>query len=181
LIADAQLAATSSPENGGAEIAFVNPGGIRTDLAYRSTGVETPGTVTYGDAYAVHPFNNSLITKNMTGTQILALLNQQFTGTNSGTGVKILQVSKGFTYTLTNYTTVTDVRLNGAPLDLARTYRVAMNSFIADGGDGFMEFARGTQPLIVGVDLDALTAYLSANSSKDTPLPVPTIGRITFN
>ncbi|MBA3487942.1 MAG: bifunctional metallophosphatase/5'-nucleotidase, partial [Longispora sp.] len=108
LIADAQLAATSKPENGGAEVAFVNPGGIRTDLTYKSTGVETPGVVTYGDAYAVHPFNNSLVTKNMTGAQILTILNQQITGTNSGTGVKILQVSKGFTYTLTNYTTVTD-------------------------------------------------------------------------
>ena len=122
------------------EIAFMNPGGIRADL--QSTG----GSVTYGQAFSVQPFNNYDVSMDMTGSQILSLLDQQWSGTNAASP-KILQVS-GITYSYTKSgTTYTlkpeTVKVNGAALDKARTYRVVANSFLSDGGDGFAAFAGG--------------------------------------
>ena len=78
LIADAQLAATSAAANGGAQIAFMNPGGVRADLDYEQiSGGEQPGQVTYGEAFSVQPFGNTLVTMDLTGAQIEQLLEQQ--------------------------------------------------------------------------------------------------------
>ncbi|WP_412540884.1 bifunctional metallophosphatase/5'-nucleotidase [Longispora sp. K20-0274] len=180
MIADAQLAATSAPDKGGAQIAFMNPGGIRADLTFAQSGSEGNGVVTYGEAFTVQPFNNYVDTVSLTGAQIVTVLNQQFTGANAGTGKKVLQVSTGFTYTVTGLSTVSDVRLNGVPLDPAATYRVSINSFLADGGDGFPELAKHTNKLVGPLDIDTFAAYLAANSSAENPYPVPAAKRITF-
>ena len=75
----------------GPQIAFMNAGGIRADLTYdQISGGEQPGEVTYGEAFTVQPFGNSLVTMTLTGAQIDAVLEQQFTG-----GIGILQVSDG--------------------------------------------------------------------------------------
>ncbi len=170
LIADAQLAATSAPANGGAQIAFMNPGGIRNNL--------DAGPVTYGEAFAVQPFNNYLVTMTLTGAQIRTLLEQQF-GNPTATGRRILQVSAGFTYSYTwsgtGPATVTDIRLNGTPIDAAASYRVTVNSFLADGGDGFTVLREGTDRLVGGLDIDAFVAYLQANN----PVAPPAADRIT--
>lgn len=169
LIADAQLAATAPAGFGDAVIAFMNPGGVRADLVHSQiSGGEAPGEVTYGEAFTVQPFGNSLVTKTMTGAQIRALLEQQFVGCGGATIKRILQISTGFSYDQTpEAATCADrigaVTLNGTPLDPAASYRVTMNSFLATGGDAFTVFNQGTDPLGGAVDLDALLDYLEVS------------------
>jgi 5'-nucleotidase len=184
VIADSQLAATSSSSTGNAVVAFMNPGGIRADLVFAQSGTEGDGVVTYGEAFTVQPFTNLVETISLTGAQIVTMLQQQFTGPNA-TAPKVLQVSSGFTYTLDNTKTgadkiVTDtIRLNGQPLDPSATYRVTVNNFLAGGGDNFTILKSGTDPFVGAIDLDAFTAYLTANSSPTTPLAPPPANRIT--
>ena len=100
VIADAQLVATQPANLGGAQIAFMNPGGIRggatNGFLFTPSGAEAPGEVTYGEAFTVQPFGNSLVTKTMTGAQIHLLLEQQFVGCGGQTTQRILQISAGF-------------------------------------------------------------------------------------
>ena len=185
VIADSQLAASSSPTTGNAVVAFMNPGGIRGDLVFAQSGSEGDGVVTYSEAFTVQPFSNLVQTITLTGAQIVTMLQQQFTGPNA-TAPKVLQVSNGFTYTLDNTKTgadkiVTDsIRLNGVPLDPSASYRVTVNNFLAGGGDNFTVLKEGTDPFVGSIDLDAFTAYLTANSTPSTPLPVPAANRITI-
>ncbi|MFG3588207.1 bifunctional metallophosphatase/5'-nucleotidase [Streptomyces sp. NPDC047990] len=183
MIADAQLAYARSvdPE---ADVALMNPGGIRAGLTYTASGSEGDGVVTYGEAYTVQPFANTVNLVNLTGAQLITALQQQVSGANEASP-KILQISKGLTYTLDLTRTgaarvVADsVRLDGAPIDPAAGYRVAMNSFLAGGGDGFTELGKGTNVLVGGDDLAAFEAYLTANSSATAPYPVPAADRVT--
>ncbi|MGW4669539.1 bifunctional metallophosphatase/5'-nucleotidase [Streptomyces sp. NPDC004324] len=183
LIADAQLAYARSvdPE---ADVALMNPGGIRAGLTYTASGSEGDGVVTYGEAYTVQPFANTVNLVNLTGAQLITALQQQVSGANEASP-KILQISKGLTYTLDLTRTgaarvVADsVRLDGAPIDPAAGYRVAMNSFLAGGGDGFTELGKGTNVLVGGDDLAAFETYLTANSSATAPYPVPAADRVT--
>jgi 5'-nucleotidase len=178
LIADAQLA-DESVVTGGEEpvIAFMNPGGIRTDLDFENSNRgEAPGDITYEEAFSVQPFNNYLVSMNLTGAQIYALLRQQFTGSNASMH-KVLQVSEGFTYQRTASGLVPDsVELNGTPIadDDSETYRIVTNNFLSDGGDGFPAFANGTNKFFGGLDIDAFADYLSANSPY-TPGPLDRI------
>ncbi|MFC9740186.1 bifunctional metallophosphatase/5'-nucleotidase [Streptomyces noursei] len=185
LIADAQLAATQDPGKGGAQLALMNPGGIRSDLAYKASGGEGDGVVTYAEAFTVQPFTNMTNVVDLTGAQLLAALQQQVSGPNEASP-KILQISHGLTYTLDMTKTgaarvVADsVKLNGAALDPAKTYRVAMNEFLAGGGDGFPALKQGTNKYVGPSDLDALTAYLTAHSTPTSPLAPPAADRITL-
>lgn len=179
VIADAQLDATDDPGLGDAVIAFMNPGGIRADLTYAgSPAGEGDGNVTYGESFTVQPFGNSLVTKTMTGAQIKMLLEQQFDNPAVGS-TRILQVSEGFSYTWSmsapTGSKVSDIMLNGVPLDMNASYRVTMNSFLADGGDNFSAFTLGTDPLGGAVDTDALEAYFQTHS----PVPPGPQDRIT--
>ncbi len=168
VIADAQLAATAPVGFGEAVIAFMNPGGIRADLLFaNSPGGEAPGEVTYGEAFSVQPFGNSLVTMTLTGQQIKDVLEQQFDNPLVGQN-RIMQVSNGFTYTWTlsapTGSKVSNLALDGVAIDLGATYRVTVNSFMAEGGDLFTVFKAGTDRLGGAVDLDALDAYFAANS-----------------
>jgi 5'-nucleotidase len=183
MIADAQLAYAKSvdPE---ADLAVMNPGGIRAGLTYAASGGEGDGVVTYGEAYTVQPFANTVNLVNLTGAQVITALQQQVSGANEA-APKILQISKGLTYTLDLTKTGADrvvtgsVKLNGTAIDPTATYRVAMNSFLAGGGDGFTELGKGGDVLVGGDDLAAFESYLKANSSATAPYPVPTADRIT--
>ncbi|MFD0570794.1 bifunctional metallophosphatase/5'-nucleotidase [Kitasatospora gansuensis] len=183
VIADGQLAGLAAADKGGAQIAFMNPGGIRSDLVYKASGAEGDGVVTYGEAFTVQPFTNMMQVKTLTGAQVIQLLKEQVSGGNTA-APKILQVSKGLTYTLNLNKTGADrvpadsVKLNGAPIDPAAKYRVAANEFLAGGGDGFPTFAAGTDKLVGASDLDLFAAYLGANSSATAPLAVPAQDRI---
>lgn len=179
LVADAQLWATT---NLGAQVAFMNPGGVRTDLTFSQSGSEGDGVVTFGEAFSFQPFNNTLFTFPMTGTDILSVLEEQCQPPGSRPFLH-LGVSAGFTYdlqtTIANGVctsiSVSNVQLNGVALDPWATYRVTANNFLADGGDNFGTFAEvtGTR-LDGGIDLDALTSYLEANS----PVAPPSTDRV---
>ncbi|MEU6825824.1 bifunctional metallophosphatase/5'-nucleotidase [Streptomyces atriruber] len=184
LIADAQLAHAKSldPE---ADLALMNPGGIRSDLVFKASGSEGDGVVTYGEAFTVQPFSNTVNLVDLTGAQLVTGLKQQVSGSNEASP-KVLQVSDGLTYTLDMTKTGADrvvadsIKLNGKAIDPAATYRVAMNSFLAGGGDGFAELGKGTKPLVGSDDLKAVNDYLTANSSADKPIAPPKVDRITI-
>ena len=168
VIADAQLDATNDPGFGEAVVAFMNPGGIRADLIYSQiSGGEQPGEVTYGEMFTVQPFGNSMVTMTLTGAQIKAVLEQQFNNPSPGQN-RILQVSNGFTYSWSSSapigSKVSNIMLNDAPLDMSASYRVTVNSFLADGGDNFSVLRQGTDRLGGEVDTDAFEKYFAANS-----------------
>ncbi|MFG3318743.1 bifunctional metallophosphatase/5'-nucleotidase [Streptomyces sp. NPDC048171] len=183
LIADAQLAygRTQDPET---DLALMNPGGIRAPLTYAASGAEGDGVVTYAEGFTVQPFANTVNLKDYTGAQLVQVLKEQVSGPNEA-APKILQVSSGLTYTLDLTKSgadrvVTDsIRLNGAPVDPAATYRVASNSFLAGGGDGFPTLNEGANELVGADDLAALEQYLTANSSATDPIEPPAADRIT--
>lgn len=181
VIADAQLDASNDASNGQAVVAFMNPGGIRSNIPYSAPG-KVDGNVTYGEAFTVQPFGNALVTLTLTGAQIQTLLETQFAGCNGQTTQRILQVSNGFNYAYTAANAcnarVTSMTLNGLAIDPAASYRVTVNSFLADGGDGFVVLKDGTNRLGGDVDTDAFEKYLQANSGGVAPGPQ---NRITKN
>jgi len=166
VIADAQLAYTRT--SAGAQIAFMNPGGIRAPLTFaNSPGGEAPGEVTYGECFTVQPFNNLVTTQTFTGAQIKSVLEQQYAGFAGQNTTRILQVSAGFTYsydtTLPLGSQISNLALNGTPLDPAASYQVTTNDFLANGGDGFTNLTLGTGRITApGFDVDALTTYLGS-------------------
>jgi 5'-nucleotidase len=208
LIADAQLQATQPAALGGAVMAFMNAGGVRNP-GFAIAGAAYPYNVTYGNAFTVQPFGNSLVTMTLTALQIKNLLEQQFVGCQGQVQQRIMQVSNGLKYSwsasaapcskiMDVVLTPTDVTVTppvatGAPETLVangvvqnptRTYRVTVNNFMATGGDGFTVLQGGTNVLGGAQDIDALTAYLSAGYKAPRPaydpaLPALAIPRIT--
>jgi 5'-nucleotidase len=162
IVADAQLQATSPEPNGGAVIAFTNPGGVRTDITRRDNGA-----VSYADIFASQPFRNQLVTMTLTGKQIKDVLEQQWADPKRP---RPLQVSKGFEYAWDASKpdgariVAERMSLNGKPIDAAASYRVTVNNFLADGGDGFTVFKDGTAQQFGIYDVDALYTYFKANS-----------------
>jgi 2',3'-cyclic-nucleotide 2'-phosphodiesterase (5'-nucleotidase family) len=145
----------------------MNPGGIRTDLTFASSKYGEPaGDITYEEAFNVQPFNNFLVSMNLTGAQIYQLLTEQVTGPNAGDiNNKILQVSDGFSYQRGASGPVDgSVMLDGTPIDKAASYRIVTNNFLSDGGDNFPTFKSGTAKYFGGLDIDAFSDYLTANS-----------------
>ena len=152
-----QLIADAQRDFAGARLAFMNPGGIRADIA--------AGEVTYSELFAVQPFDNQVVRLEMTGDQVYRVLEQQFQTDNNGNPrTRILQVSGlEFSYNSANPAgqRITSVTLpDGTPLDRSATYTVAANSFIATGGDGFTVFKEAQNSNTLGSDLDALENYI---------------------
>ncbi|AZI42509.1 bifunctional metallophosphatase/5'-nucleotidase [Deinococcus psychrotolerans] len=179
VIADAQVFATLAQ---GTQISLMNPGGIRQDLP--DTGqIKAGNAINFGDVYAVQPFGNTLVVIDMTGQQIKDVLEQQWMNENA-TAVKLLQVSEGFSYKYTDSApagskiNIADIMFGGKPIDPAAKYRVAINSFLATGGDFFSVFTKGTNKVELPnlVDVDALNVYLKA---KGSTLDGKVKGRIT--
>ena len=173
LVADAQLAATRDPAKGGADLAFINSGGVRTRFAPAADG-----SVTYGQIFALQPFGNSLVVLEMTGADLKRLLEQQFTAASPATIAQSLLIpSAGFTFAYDRSRPfgerIVSAALGGQPIDPARIYRVTVNNFLASGGDGFSVLA-GARPVADGgQDLDALEAYITRGAR------VPEVGRVT--
>jgi 5'-nucleotidase len=183
VIADAQLSATQGGTVGGAQIAFMNSGGVRGDIVFAASPSEaTDGIVTFGEIFTVQPFGNSLVVMTLTGDQIKELLEQQFQTDAMGNPVaRILQASRGFTYTYSRGAPAgakvdfASLALNGVPIEHTRSYRVTVNSFMATGGDRFTVLVDGTDRIGGALDLDALRDYFAANS----PISPPALDRIT--
>jgi 5'-nucleotidase len=187
LIADAQLQATQPASLGGAQIALMNAGGVRNPGFVAPSGGSYPYAVTYGNAFTVQPFGNSLVTMTLSAQQIKDLLEQQFPGCRGQTAQRIMQISSSLQYTW-NPAGSCDTRIRQVaftPMDLAsgrpvvagasenlvingvvqnptKTFRVTVNNFMASGGDGFSTLLGGTGSLGGAQDIDALVAYLVA-------------------
>ena len=172
VIADAMLAATYNPSADGAVAAFMNFGGIRADLLV--SGPNKPaGAVTYGELFAVQPFSNFIVTMDLSGADIVAALQNptlQVAGISySYSGVAFPQVD------------TSSVIINGQPIDVNATYRIATNNFVAGGGDGYTSFTNGTNLVTHSIDIDALVNYFGQFSSMAMPLSSPTLDRVTGN
>jgi 5'-nucleotidase len=182
VVADAQLAATKDPTAGGADLAFVNPGGIRADLVAKGSD-KADGTVTYAEAFAAQPFSNNMVTQTLTGAQILAILDQQFLHVKPIILAASSNVAFRYTWdgaTGTGGVDRASVTLDGTPIDPAGKYRVAANAFLAAGGDGFSVFREGTERVSGVVDLDAFVAYLGRTTTA-SPLALPPLARVSGN
>ncbi|WP_420450873.1 5'-nucleotidase C-terminal domain-containing protein [Ilumatobacter sp.] len=178
LVADAQLFATQVLD---ADLALMNPGGVRSDLEFEGSDAgEGDGVVTYGEAFTFQPFNNTLVVLEMTGAQIVSVLEEQCQPAG-GRPFLALGVSEGFTFDqATTFDpdtgectgiTITNVQLDGTPLVPGDTYRVTANNFLADGGDNFDTFEEiGEDGRTLGPqDIEALISYFEAESPVAPP------------
>jgi 5'-nucleotidase len=170
VIADAQLAATSAADRGGAVVSFMNRGGIRADLvANVPRATARPGEVTYRDLFDVQPFGNLLAVVTMTGDMIKRLLEQQFEPQLPGEN-SILQVSSGFTYRyrLTalpgQHVDAESIAIGGRRVAPTDRVRVSASDFLVGGGNAFTVFGEGTNKVVSGTDIDALVGYFKAHS-----------------
>jgi len=190
LIADAQLADTDDADRGDADIALMNPGGVRADLTFASSPAgEGDGVVTYGEAFSVQPFNNIVVTQTFSSAQILDVLKDQWC---SGPRTVLLPSALTYTYDQSDAAAlngvpcspsvpspVSDVRINGVPLDPAGMYRVTTNNFLADGGDSFASLRAGTnRTSLPDFDVDSLVRYLEPTLTG-APIGPPPLNRIT--
>jgi 5'-nucleotidase len=173
VVADAQLAAT---RDAGAQVAFMNPGGIRAPLPRPADGL-----LRYEDLYSVQPFSNNLVTVTLGGAQVLQLLEQQWAG--RADGGRVLHVSRGFKYRWDasrppgRRVVPGSVRLDGRPLDPDASLRVTVNGYLASGGDGFSVLKDGREARTGVMDVDALEAYLRNNPLLE-PGPLDRIERL---
>lgn len=168
VVADAQAEATRGH---GADLALLNPGGLRADLVHKGDG-----SVTYADAYRTQPFGTRLWTMTLTGEQLTDVLREQFSGANAGSP-RFLQLSSALSYTVDMSRTGADrlladtVEVNGERVRPTDTYRVTANEFLADGGNGFTTFTEGTDREGGDItDLDALVDHLGNHSTAAAPL-----------
>ena len=194
LIADSQLQATQPAALGGAQIAFMNEGGVRSPGYVPSGDAKPPFTLTYGAAFTVQPFGNSLVTMTLTAAQLKTLLEEQFSGCRGQTGDRFLQPSNGFrstwragapacarivdvSFTPTDVTVTPPVATgpvqvivkDGVVQDPARTFRVTVNNFMATGGDGYATLVAGTNRIGGAQDIDAFVQYLSPYLASRPP------------
>ena len=162
MIADAQLAATSAPAAGGAQVALMNSGGIRATLPCTT---QPPCSVSYGQVFTVQPFGNNLVVMTLTGQQFKALLeDQQMT---SAKEPRFLHPSRTLTYTWKRSAAygerVTDLRASDVAVKPEGRYRVVVNSYLAEGGDGFKRLREGSERSGGMLDVDALAGFLQAH------------------
>lgn len=166
VIADAQYELTKAADKGGAVFAVTNPGGIRTDIPKKGED----GKVAYGDIFAAQPFGNNLVTLTLTGAEIDTMLEQQWIDQSKP---RILQVSKNFSYSwdaakpVGERVDIASITIAGKPIDPAGSYRVTVNNFLADGGDGFKIIKKGRDQLPGIFDVDALEAYIMATGTVE--------------
>ncbi|MDP3674362.1 MAG: bifunctional metallophosphatase/5'-nucleotidase [Novosphingobium sp.] len=162
LIADAQLAAT---QTAGAQMAFMNRGGVRAALLPRDDG-----QLTFGDIYAVQPFGNELVTGSLTGAQIREFIEQSLDGEGS---VNPVIPSAGLSFTFDARrpagSRIVDLRFQDRPLDPAATYRVTVSNFLAGGGDGYTVLKQLRDQTPGGVDVDALEAWIGSSPPRAVP------------
>jgi 5'-nucleotidase len=175
LVAEAQRWATSSETTGSAQIAFMNPGGLRADMVGNNAG-GYPAVLTYKQAATVQPFANTLVNMDLTGAQIQATLEQQWQPAGASRPFLRLGTSNGFRYTYDPTAAagerITGMWLNGRPIEAAQTYSVTVNSFLSTGGDNFTTLASGTNKKDTGkTDLQGMVDFM-AEFGDSAPLAV---------
>ncbi|PVA06651.1 bifunctional metallophosphatase/5'-nucleotidase [Thalassorhabdomicrobium marinisediminis] len=167
LIADAMLARVKDQ---GIDVALMNSGGIRADI--------DAGEVTMGEVLTVLPFQNTLSTFQVSGETLKEALENAASQHEEGAG-RFLQVS-GMTYAVDLSqepgSRISDVMIGGEALDPAKTYGVASNNFVRNGGDGFAMFRDAENAYDFGPDVaDVVAEYLAEQGSYEPY----TDGRIT--
>jgi len=172
-IADAQLAATRAV---GAELALMNPGGIRADLP--CAAAQAPCAVTFGQAFTMQPFGNQLVTMTLSGAELRRLLEGQ---RRANAATAFLIPSAGLQYRWLSAAPpgqqVQGLTLHGRSVADAQPIRLTVNSFLAEGGDGFAVLAQGRDRRVGEADLDALTAWLGQQPSLPTPARIAVVER----
>lgn len=165
LIADAQLAAT---RGAGAQLALMNPFGLRASIVPKAGGA-----VTYGDVFQAEPFGNRLVTTSLTGAELKAVIEE---GLDDSGPKQWLSPSAGFVYRWDMNRPagdrVTTMTLDGKPIDPAATYRVTALNFLTQGGDGFTGFTAGRDQVIGKTDVDSLADWLAAVPMRAVPSEV---------
>jgi 2',3'-cyclic-nucleotide 2'-phosphodiesterase (5'-nucleotidase family) len=158
-VADAMRIAT------GAQIAFQNGGGIRADIP--------KGPITLETVFTIVPFEDDLVSMDLTGEQIRELLEK------SVLSESMLQVSGiQIVYDLSKPEgeKVASVEVAGKPMEARATYRVVTNDFLASGGNQFNVFKEGLNISSGPSQRDALADYIRKNS----PIDVQVRNRIIF-
>jgi 5'-nucleotidase len=161
LVADAQRAALH------ADLAMTTPAWVRGDLDV--------GPITYGELFAIQPFNNRLMLVELTGRQLLEVLNQQWDVTSYSRVLQLSGASFRYDPTRAKGDFVVDVRVGGKPVVLDKVYRAAINAFLAEGGEGFSALASAPRTPSAVMDLQALADYIK---KRKTIAPVLD-GRVT--
>lgn len=158
LIADSQLA--YARKQGPADLAFMNPGGIRADLA-----VEAGKPTTMSDLLAIQPFGNDIVALTLTGQQLFDILQRQLP--KAGAAPRMLQPSSTLRYRWRAGADGTpelgEILIDGQPLNRTRDYRVVVNNFLSEGGDEQAGFKHGRNRAVLGTDIDALVELLRDN------------------
>jgi 2',3'-cyclic-nucleotide 2'-phosphodiesterase (5'-nucleotidase family) len=156
LIADAQRAFART------DIGLMNNGGVRQD-------VDKTGKVTWGELFGVQPFANIVTRMELTGAEVLEVLEQQFPETGVPRTLQVSGMTVEMDMTRPYGQRIVKVTMaDGKPLDPKKTYTVAANSFIADGGDGFKTLKKGRRRQEVGEDLQALVKFLEQGGKVPT-------------
>ncbi|MFF2387939.1 ExeM/NucH family extracellular endonuclease [Agromyces sp. NPDC058104] len=160
LVADVQQWALNADGTRAVDITFMNPGGLRADLA--------AGEVTYREAANVQPFANTLVTVTLTGAQVKKVLEEQWQPAGASRPFLKLGVNKELAYTYDPTAPagshITEILLNGEPIDPAANYLVGANSFLAAGGDNFTTLGQGTGRADTGkIDLESMVDYFEVN------------------
>jgi 2',3'-cyclic-nucleotide 2'-phosphodiesterase / 3'-nucleotidase / 5'-nucleotidase len=150
----------------GTDFAFMNPGGVRSDI--------DAGDITWKEAFTVQPFGNDLVKMTVTGAEIKTLLEQQW-----GSKVRIMPVS-GLKVSYDDSRAAGDrivsiVKEDGTPVEMNQTYTITVNNYMAGGGDGYTVLAGITNRTIDVVDLDALVNYIKAQDEVNPQIE----GRVT--
>ncbi len=156
-VADVQLwSLNEDDQDRGVDITLMNPGGLRTDI-------NADGT-TFREAANVQPFANTMVTLDLTGAQIKGILEEQWQPAGASRPFLKLGVNEAFRYTYDPTAAagshIIEMFLDGVPLDLAATYKVGANSFLAAGGDNYFTFREGVNKADTGkIDLQAMVDY----------------------
>jgi 2',3'-cyclic-nucleotide 2'-phosphodiesterase (5'-nucleotidase family) len=150
-------------ESAGANVAIQNNGGIRTTIP--------KGKITLEQVYMLMPFDNNLMTMDLTGAQIIDILEQnaKTEGMLQVSGLKVV-----YDMAAAEGSRVKELAIGGKPADRSRTYRVTTNDFLAAGGDRFGMFREGKNAVIGDDVRDAFLDYLK----KHSPVYPRTEGRI---
>ncbi|KAA8734807.1 bifunctional metallophosphatase/5'-nucleotidase [Acinetobacter qingfengensis] len=167
LIADAQQASAKKANKLGSDFALMNSGGVRAQLQ-----MNKQNEINYGNLFSIQPFENPVVTLSLTGKQIKALLEQQWSDHNPSEA-NILYPSQELSYQYSIHkpllSKVSNIKISGIPLDENKIYRVTANKFLAEGGNNFSIFKQGQDRVESGLDIDALVNYIKANSPISAP------------
>ena len=144
----------------------MNSGGVRADLIIQPGG----GTVNFGQLFKIQPFGNTLVVKRMTGQQIKELLEHQYLNLARP---RVLFPSQNFNYVVDLKQAmgqrIQSMSIRNENVELTRTYHVTMNSYLASGGDGFVQFSRAQTVSGGELDIDALVQYIQSNPGLTSP------------